>query len=255
MRVNVGLRERLRYPRAFVWAVAVCAIAPLAGCQAPRPAQIEEQREPEVQRPATTLNDIQRMLSEAEFALAGHRYEAAVAGAEKLWKSLPNPSGYRGSVRDYKLLTDVAARCGEIPIHAWRRRGDFVNERKAIEACATRYERAEAFNMKILGEVEAITRDAEVLNVLRDYRSPQAAEYRSWHRRLITAAAVAEVLSRSGHNRTAINVLCELREQVEAQLAEGRMRERLSEDWRNSWGRLGFEEMTANAMELMVEER
>jgi hypothetical protein len=246
-----------RHLRVFVWILTSCAVVAVAGCQAPRPTQ-KDPKEPQLpgaQRRAATLTDIQRMLSEAEFALAGHRYEAAVADAEKIWKSIPDPSSYHGSVADYKALTDVAARCGEIPIHAWRRRGDFVNERKAVESCAKRYELAEAYSNKILAEVEAITRDAEMLKGLREYRSPQETEFRAWHRQLTTAAAVAEVLSRSGHNRSAIGVLREFRTQVEGQLADGDTRWRLLDQWNRTWDRLGFEEIIANAMTPMTEER
>jgi hypothetical protein len=94
-----------------------------------------------------------------------------------------------------------------------------------------------------------------MLAVLRTYRSPHETEYRSWRRKLTTAAAVAEVLSRSGHNRSAIGVLRDFRTQLEQQLAEGRTRERLLKDWANSWSRLGFDEIIANAMEPVIEER
>ncbi|MFQ5500670.1 MAG: hypothetical protein ACE5EQ_00030 [Phycisphaerae bacterium] len=218
------------------------------GCQSP--ARLDHPKPAAAQ---FSLADVQKTLSEAEFSLASHHYEAAVVKAEKLWKLIPNPDRYEGSVKEYKLLVDAAARSGEIPIIAWRRHGDFINERQAIEACGKRYPIAEAYASKILQQVESIIRDSKMKKELMAYRSEQQILHRRWLDKLILAAAVAEVLSRSGHNRTAVGVLRQFQSKAEADIPDELLRTEVLEQWKSYWQQLGFESMLAHAIDLSAD--
>ncbi len=221
------------------------AVGWLSGCQAPQPAE----GKPETIPRASLLETVQHKLRAAEFALSSLRYEAAAQHAEQLWKLIPHPGEFRGSVKECKVLLDAAARSGEIPVQAWRQQGDFIKERGAILTCGRRYQAAEAFNARILRAVQEITRDVEMLELLGAYHTDRQAEYRRWRRRLHIASALSEALSRTGHNRTAIGVLRKFRSAAEAGFPDQMLLPKLLGEWDESWDRLGFEQTVSHAIQ------
>lgn len=245
MNVNSMRARACRRGGAFPQILMAGALGWLSGCQAPEP--VEER--PEAIPRASLLETVQHKLRQAELALSSRRYEAAVQEAERLWKLIPDPGEFRGTVKERKILLDAAARSGEIPIQAWRQRGEFIKERKAILTCGRRYEAAGVFNARILRAVQEITRDVEMLKLLGDYRTDRQAEYRRWRRRLHIASALSEAFSHSGHNRTAISVLRKYRSAAEAEFPDQVLRVKLLSEWDKSWKRLGFEQVVSHAIQ------